>query len=41
MTYEAPSIKVLGGVHATTQGKYWGSSDGFVWIDGTPIMNVS
>jgi hypothetical protein len=39
--YEAPSITVMGGVHAATQAKYFGNADGFVWIDGTPITNVS
>jgi len=39
--YEAPEIKVMGGVHAATQAKYFGSADGLVWIDGSPITNVS
>jgi hypothetical protein len=39
--YEAPALTEIGTVHAATQKKYWGEADGFTWIDGTPIMNVS
>jgi len=39
--YEAPSLTVMGGVHTATQAKNFGSADGFVWIDGQSIMNVS
>ncbi|WP_157592251.1 lasso RiPP family leader peptide-containing protein [Solirubrobacter soli] len=40
--YEAPSLTVLGSVHALTQtqDKKWGGSDGFTFM-GQPISNAS
>jgi hypothetical protein len=41
-SYEAPSLTVLGTVHALTQtqDKKWGGSDGFTFM-GQPISNAS
>ena len=40
--YEPPSLRVLGSVHALTQGqnKKFGDSDGFLFM-GEPITNAS